>query len=161
MNVVKHPSQSHILTLSLQEQNKVLGVGVNSETANMVRWRGFCNGIFRVPELPSKSTVTCCLIPCWMSSRQDSERPPASPTGGTVKWLVRSDFLNSLSTASSWFFVSIRNKTAGEIRLRNSLIRWTVKVLPMPRQFQLIHAKEETFGDDENPSPSQPSPGSS
>ena len=33
------------------------------------------------------------------------------------------------------FFASIRNKTAGEIHLRNSLIRWTVKVLSMPRQF--------------------------
>lgn len=37
MNIMEHTPHSHILTLSLQGQNKVLGVGINSETANIRR----------------------------------------------------------------------------------------------------------------------------
>lgn len=77
--------------------------------------------------LAEEKRMSTCI-----SSFQDRERPPASPIGGTVKWFESSEFLNSLKRASSWFLVSIRKRTAGEMRLRNSLIRWTVRMGPIP-----------------------------
>ena len=42
---------------------------------------------------------------------------------------------------------------SGEKRERISLRRWTVRVFPIPWQFQLKQAKEEILEVTENPSP--------
>lgn len=54
IDVMEHPSKIHVLTLSLQEHNESLGIGVNSETANMMRDRS-CHCSFDRQRLIHKS----------------------------------------------------------------------------------------------------------